>query len=94
MAWKVATEGKHKLPRRTVQAGALDGVPKDVSGLAAAAPETEAARSAIMACVDHACHEALGDALAVQAKHSAEFMVSPACRHGAVGADYTKTMAV
>ena len=94
MAWTVATRGKHKLARRTVQAGALDGVPKDVSGLPPATPETEAARSAILACIDHACHEAVGDALTVQAKHSAEFMVSPACRRGAVGADYTKTMAV
>jgi len=94
VAWKVATKGDHKLARRAVQVEALDGVPKDVSGLPAAAPESEAARSAIMACVDQACHEALGDALAVQAKHSAAFMVSPACRQGAVGAEYTKTTKV
>jgi len=95
MVWKIATKGDHKIARRRVQAKALDGIPKDVAGLPGpAAPETIIARSAILACIDGACHEALSDALSVQAKHSAEFMVSATCRQGAVGADYTKTMAV
>ncbi len=95
MVWTIATKGDHKIARRVVQAKALDGIPQDVAGLPGpAAPETIIARSAILACVDDACHKALSDALSVQAKHSAEFMVSATCRQGAVGADYTKTMAV
>lgn len=80
---------------RALERGALDGVPKDVAGLPAAdSPESEVARKAIMQCIDAACHVSLADALAIQAKHSAEFMLSAECRRGMVGSEYTKTMVV
>ncbi|MBI5243120.1 MAG: hypothetical protein HY922_05455, partial [Elusimicrobia bacterium] len=45
-------------------------------------------------CVRDSCAKKLSEALAVQARHSADFMGSDLCRKGAVGADYKKTMAV
>ncbi|UCF40621.1 MAG: hypothetical protein JSW43_12990 [Gemmatimonadota bacterium] len=94
-AWTIASKGKHGLERRKVERGALKGVPTDVPGL----PEPDApvafeARKAIVGCIQDACGAKLGDALAVQAKRSADFMTSKWCQTGVVGTEYTKTMVV
>jgi enoyl-CoA hydratase/carnithine racemase/3-hydroxyacyl-CoA dehydrogenase len=94
-AWKLASGGDHGLEERAIERGALDGVPQEVAGLeAGGGPATEAARKAIVATIQAACHASLADALALQAKHSAEFMTSSACRQGSVGAEYARTMLV
>jgi enoyl-CoA hydratase len=94
-AWKIASGGDHRVVRRKVEPGALQGVPTTVPGLAAAdGPAQEAARKAIMDTVQAACGVPLAEALAVQARHSGAFMVSPACLGGVVGADFQKTMKV
>lgn len=94
-AWKAVTSGHHDLKQRMVQKGSLNGVPMDTPGLPAAdTPYTEAARKAIMNCIQSACHTNLSDALAVQARHSADFMASAPCRKGRIGAEFTKTMSV
>ena len=93
-AWKVASGSDHGLQQRVVEAGALDGPPVPTVGLPPGTPETEAARKAIADCVDAACRVPLADALGTQAKHSAGFMVSKACRKGAIGDAFKKTMAV
>lgn len=93
--WNAATDGQHNLTKRKVEEGSLNGVPMDTAGLPA--PETafdEAARKAIMDCIQQACHTSLGEALAVQARHSADFMISKPCRKGRIGAECTKTMSV
>ena len=93
-AWKIAADGKHGLTRRPLEAGRVE-VSTEVSGLPpAGSPATEAARAAIMECVQEACAVPLAAALSVQAKHSAAFMVSEACRGGVVGADFAKTVMV
>ncbi len=93
--WTIATGGDHDLARRTVEKDALEELPADVRDLpAAASPAAEAARRAIMETVTHACRSTLSEALTVQAKHSAGFMLSPACHQGRVGAEHKKTMAV
>jgi enoyl-CoA hydratase/carnithine racemase/3-hydroxyacyl-CoA dehydrogenase len=93
-AWKVASDGKHGLARRTLEAGRLD-VPTDVSGLPpAGTPEREAGRAAVMECIQRSCAVPLAEALGVQARLSAAFMTSAACRSGVVGADYSKTVLV
>ena len=94
LTWQIATKGGHGLKRRTVERGALAGVPKDVAGLTAADPAAAAARAAIMECVQRSCGATLADALGVQAKISGDFMTSKVCRAGAVGAEYSKTMEV
>jgi hypothetical protein len=47
-----------------------------------------------MACAQDACGSTLADALAVQARHAADFLTSPASRRGVVGAEYKRVMAV
>jgi enoyl-CoA hydratase/carnithine racemase/3-hydroxyacyl-CoA dehydrogenase len=93
--WEVACRADHGLPERAVEREALAEVPKEFDGLPAAdTPATEAARQAIMECVDHACRLPLSEALDAQAKHSAGFMLSSACREGRIGAERRRTMAV
>jgi len=93
-AWNIASDGKHGLARRTLEAGKLE-IPAEVGGLPpVSAPEATAGRAAIMQCIQRACAVPLAEALAVQAGLSADFMVSAACRSGVVGADYSKTVLV
>ena len=74
---------------------ALDGIPADIRGLPdAVSAETEAAREAIMACVQQACHVSVADAINVQARRPADLMVSQSCRNGQVGTEYSRTMRV
>jgi enoyl-CoA hydratase/carnithine racemase len=95
VAWQVATDGDHGLKSREVAQGAMEGVPTEVGGLAAPDSALDAAaRKAIMECVQQSCGASLTDALMVQTRHSAAFMISDACRTGQIGAEYTKTMAV
>jgi enoyl-CoA hydratase/carnithine racemase/3-hydroxyacyl-CoA dehydrogenase len=94
-AWQIAKGGDHGIAKRAVQDGALSGVPTEVSGLPPAdSVDNETARAAIMKCIQDACGAPLGDAVAIQAKHSADFMVTKACKDGQIGAEFTKTMAV
>jgi enoyl-CoA hydratase/carnithine racemase len=95
MAWTLATGGEGALARREVEGGVVSGVPTDVPGLPDADGEIEvAARSAIIECIQGACGSNLSEALELQARHSAAFMTSAACRNGEIGAQYTKTMFV
>jgi hypothetical protein len=94
-AWQVATDGDHGLQRRAVQTGALEWEPAEVGDLAEAdSPAVEAARKAIIDAIQASRGASLDDALDVQSKHSAGFMLTEACHSGRVGAEYTKTMKV
>ncbi|MHC4548078.1 MAG: enoyl-CoA hydratase-related protein [Planctomycetota bacterium] len=94
-AWQVATNGDHGLKRRAVAKEALEDVPTAVGDLPEAdGPANEATRKAIMDSIRASCGASLAEALATQARHSAEFMTSKACKSGRVGADYQKTMRV
>ena len=94
-AWQIATDGSHGLKRRVVATEALSGVPTTVGDLSDAdGPAGDAARKAIMDCVQGACGVPLADALAVQSKHSGAFMVTKLCLGGVVGAEFKKTMKV
>ena len=94
-AWKMASGGPGAPPRRPLEAGILEGVPREVPDLpGTGGPDRDAASRAIVDCVQGACGAPLGEALEVQARHSAHFMAGSACRKGEVGAQYTKTMVV
>jgi enoyl-CoA hydratase/carnithine racemase len=94
VVWKIATDGKHGLKRRKLEPGKIE-ISGEVSGLPpVGGPEAASGRAAIMDCIQGACAVPLAEALAVQAKRSAAFMVSEACRSGVVGADYAKTVLV
>ncbi|NIP14938.1 MAG: hypothetical protein GWM88_09500 [Pseudomonadales bacterium] len=73
----------------------LKDIPTEVGDLPAAdSPAMETARAAIIECLRQACATPLSEALAVQAKASADFLASATCREGQVGAEYTRTMSV
>jgi len=91
-AWALAN-GKSALTVRTLQDGALDGIAGDVDGLpASGGPATDAARKAILDCVRASSGATLSEALSIQARHSAEFMRTAACRKGRVGAEFGRVM--
>jgi enoyl-CoA hydratase/carnithine racemase len=95
VAWKIATAGDSGVAARKLNGGALKGVPVEVGGLEPAGdPGSEAARRAIMDCIQQACTVPLGEALAIQAQRSADFMTTKHCMKGMVGAEYTKTAVV
>jgi enoyl-CoA hydratase/carnithine racemase len=92
-AWKIATEADSGLGRRKLEAGVLKDLPEDVPGLAEAdGPSTAAARKAIADNVRESCGVPLAEALGLQAKHSAAFMVTKPCKKGRVGAEAARTM--
>jgi len=94
-AWKIATGVDAGVSKRPLDEGALKEVPQEVPGLpAAGSSATEAARKAILDCAQESCRVPLADALGTQSWHSAEFMKSEPCQHGAVGAEYAKTMKI
>jgi len=94
-AWKTATEGDAgPVKRRELVESGLDGIPSETGLPESGNPATEAARKAIMECIRESCGAPLSEALAVQAKHSAGFMSSRACRKGMIGAACEKTMNV
>jgi enoyl-CoA hydratase/carnithine racemase/3-hydroxyacyl-CoA dehydrogenase len=93
-AWGIATGGERGVRARPLETGPVE-VTVDVAGLPpVTAPGLRAGREAIAECIRRSCGVPLAKALDLQAKLTAAFMTSPACRGGAVGTDYTKTMLV
>ncbi len=92
-AWAIASGGDHGLRRRPVAEGALN-LPSDTGVPDSGIPSMEIARKAILDCARAACSTTLAQALDVQAKHSAGFMLSKACQKGVVGTTAAKTLKV
>jgi enoyl-CoA hydratase/carnithine racemase/3-hydroxyacyl-CoA dehydrogenase len=93
VAYAVASGGEHGLAPRALEDGALDGVVGSVPDLAAAAsPEMEAGRRAILDTIREASSAPLGEALDIQARHSGGFMTGDACRNGVIGSAWKKTV--
>jgi enoyl-CoA hydratase/carnithine racemase len=94
-SWQVASGGPHGIPRRLLEEGALPDVTGGAVGLAPAGSSAmEAARAAIVATIRESCGVPLAEAVVVQARHSAGFMVSAAFRAGRIGSEAAKTLAV
>ena len=92
-AWAIAA-GTSTVARRAFNDGVLSGLPEPTGQPVVEGPSLEAGRTAILDCVKASCGATLADAITIQAKHSAEFMKTSACRKGRVGSEYGKTMAV
>lgn len=92
--WRLAAGENHNVALRKLETTPLENIPRDARALGAATSLVEEARRAIVDCVRQSCAATLADALTVQSKHSAGFMLTEACREGRVGAEYTKTMKV
>ena len=93
-AWSIVTGGEHGLPLRKLEKGALT-IPRDIPGLPPATDHLlETARKAIMDCIQASGAAPIAEALEIQAKHSAGFMLTKQCRKGAIGKSYAKMMEV
>jgi len=92
MVWKIITDGDHGLTKRTVEEGILKGIRQEASGVTHSGHSLEAAGKAIFQSILNSCESTLSEAITIQAKHSADFMISPHCRKGVIGAEFTKTM--
>jgi len=92
-AWQIATSGQHGLSLRKVDARKLT-VPQKLPKLPPANAATEAARKAIFNCIKASCGTTLAQALEVQAKHSAGFMLTRECNRGVVGSNAKKMLDV
>ena len=93
-AWSLATGTATSIQLRTLEKGTLKDIPTDAGISASDNPATEAARKAIMDCIQASCGASLSEALSVQARHSGNFSVTSFCNRGSIGADRSKTMMV
>ncbi len=84
-AWQIASGGAHGIAKRAVADGSVV-VAKDDS--------LTGARKAIMDCIQDSCSASLDQALEVQAKHSAGFMLDKLCQKGAIGSAAKKVLNV
>lgn len=91
-AWQIMQKGTTVLPMRKVDEKALGKLPIDEKLIAGANGIGEAMK-AIADCVEASCNTTLDKAINIQAKHSADFMVTKLCRKGKVGSEYDKVMA-
>jgi enoyl-CoA hydratase/carnithine racemase/3-hydroxyacyl-CoA dehydrogenase len=91
-AWKIASEGQHDIVLRPLAKDALKGTPTNGSLPAVDDPALNAARKAIMDCIQDSCSTSLSEAISVQARHSADFMSSRFCKKGMIGSEATKIM--
>jgi enoyl-CoA hydratase/carnithine racemase len=91
VCWAIAN-GEANIPRRALVETPLKDVTRQLPGLRPAQnANMEAARRAILETIQNACEAPLGDALLIQARLSGNFMTTPSCRTGAIGAAYAKT---
>jgi enoyl-CoA hydratase/carnithine racemase len=92
--WLVVTGGDHGLQLRRLVKEPLR-VSQDLPAMPPAGnPLIEAARKAVMDTIQASCSVPVGEALEIQARHSAGFMVTKECRKGAIGTAAKKTLEV
>ncbi|MGB5849146.1 MAG: hypothetical protein WBH40_11705 [Ignavibacteriaceae bacterium] len=94
IAWKIATGKNHGLTKRNVKENVLDKISFDIKLQAPGNPGMEAARKAIIEAIKDSCGTDLKEALTIQAKHSADFMISAACKNGIIGTECKRVMDV
>jgi enoyl-CoA hydratase/carnithine racemase/3-hydroxyacyl-CoA dehydrogenase len=93
-AWILASGTAAGLTMRKPDEGTLVGIPADAGVSDSCNPATEAARRAIMESIKNSCGVPLSEAIDVQARHSADFMVTSSCQNGSIGTEHQKTMMV
>lgn len=94
VVWKIVTGKDGGLKKRDLNEDAIKDISFDIKLNTPDNPGMEAARKAIIDTIKNSCSANLKDALEVQAKHSAEFMISDACRKGSVGTECKRVMDV
>jgi hypothetical protein len=94
IAWKIVTGKEHGLVKREVNENTLKEISFDIKLQESGNPGMEAARKSIIETIRDSCGVDLKGALTMQAKHSAEFMISDACKNGKIGAECKRVMDV
>jgi enoyl-CoA hydratase/carnithine racemase len=95
MAWKLANEGELVLPKRIVEEKPLVEIPADMNNITQTDNNVLInARIAILNNIRKSCEATLSEAIMIQARNSAQFMLSKECWNGFVGNDFVKTMEV
>jgi len=93
-AWSLASGEAANVPMRKLNEGVLEGIPADAGIPTTDNPATIAARKAMMESIRGSCGVPLSEALDIQARHSADFMLTSSCKEGSIGAECQKTMMV
>lgn len=90
-AWEVMQQGEKALKTRKLEEKSISNIKFDEKALS---PTTDLsfaeARKVITKCIEESCGTSVDEAIGVQAKHSAEFMISKLCRKGKVGSEFDK----
>jgi enoyl-CoA hydratase/carnithine racemase len=94
VAWKLVSDKDHGLARRKLNENALEQISFEIKLQVPENPGMESARKAIIDTIRDSCCTDLTNALKVQAKHSAEFMMSDACKNGRIGTEFKRVMNV
>jgi len=94
MVWKLVSGKDHGLVKRELNQSALKEISFEIKLQAQENPGMEAARKAILDIVRESCSVDLNEALTIQAKHSANFMISKFCKQGKIGIEFKKVMNV
>ena len=94
VAWKLVSGKDHGLARRKLNENALEQISFEIKLQVPENPGMESARKAIIDTIRDSCCTDLTNALKVQAKHSAEFMMSDACKNGRIGTEFKRVMNV
>ncbi len=79
---------------RSLNVGKLEDIPADTDLAPSDNRATQAARQAIMESIRDCCGVRLSEAIGIQARHSADFIVTSHCRDGTIGGDFAKIMLV
>ena len=94
MVWKIASGKDHVLLKRELNQNALKDISFEIKLQAPENPGMEAARKAIIDTINNSCAADLKESINIQAKHSANFMISKFCKQGKIGAEFNKVMNV
>ena len=94
LAWKLVTGKEHGLVKRDLNENALKELSFEIKLQVPENPGMEAARKAIIDTIRDSCAADLKEAINVQAKHSADFMISEFCKQGRVGSEYNRVMKI
>jgi hypothetical protein len=94
MVWRLASCGAAGVTMRKLDEGVLKIVSPEADVPVSDNPATQAARKAIVDSIRDSCGTALSQAIDVQAKHNADFIVTSFCRKGSIGTEHRKTMIV
>ena len=94
ITWKLVAGKDHGLKKRELNEKALQDLSFEIKLRAPENPGMEAARKAIIETIRDSCAADLKEALTIQSKHSADFMISDFCKQGRIGSEYNRVMNV